>query len=327
MAMTKNRCAKSHFDVNFQEHSDRRAAARWAWKCLENLAWVFCEYHCKGFSCSEFRGRVELSLFQLRTASKRKREKRWNDVQRDIHEALAHLHELNTLIGACPACAIVEAFSSFPLIAEYSPALPATTVVRHVIPYPGGKDLDGDQIMSVPCVIIRPDSTVFGEETEARLRELALLTLDVSDLPAIPLNEYDEIKKKLIPGQEVVKRLDELRRKRNTGLVKAEATGNRATRKAAKKKPKKRATRTATIDGLKQALREHLRAARDHAYKSRDRGISPLLLLRPTQKQLAAQLNVSISSISRAINDPLDREIGILWETANDLQQVMRFKG
>jgi len=94
-----------------------------------------------------------------------------------------------------------------------------------------------------------------------------------------------------------------------------------------KKKPKKRASRTATIDSIKQVLREHLRAARDHAYDSLERGSGADLLPRPSQQQLAAQLNTHVSSISRAINDPSDKEIAILWEAANDLKQVMKFKG
>ncbi|GEM_PF-3031315 len=327
MIKTNDGLTITHFESGVRECSDHRAAAKWAWKRLKDLAAVFCEYHCIGFSCSEFRDCVKLSLFQQRTASKRKREKRWNDVQRDLHEALAHLPELNTLIGACPACAIVEALSSYPRVAEYSPVLPATIVERHVISYPNRKDIDSDQVLSVPCVIIRPDITLFGDETEERLRESALLTLDVSDLPAIPPNEYDEIRKKLIPGQKVVKRLDELRKRHKTALGKAEAHGDRPTCKPARRKRMKRAPRTAIIDAIKKALREHLRAARDYAYSSRDHGTGPALLPRPTQKQLAAQLGVSVSSISRAINDPSDTEIRILWEAANDLEQVMSFKG
>lgn len=92
------------------------------------------------------------------------------------------------------------------------------------------------------------------------------------------------------------------------------------------KKAKKRGQRTAVIDSIKQALREHLRAARDHAYFSRDYDDGPKLLPRPSQQQLADQLKVHVSSVSRAINDPSDKEISILWEIANDLDQVMKFK-
>jgi len=95
----------------------------------------------------------------------------------------------------------------------------------------------------------------------------------------------------------------------------------------AKKKPQKRTSRAATIDAIKQALREHLRAARDHAFNARDRGCSPALLPRPSQNQLAAQLGIHESSVSRAINDPSDKEIAILWKAADDLEQVMKFNG
>lgn len=92
------------------------------------------------------------------------------------------------------------------------------------------------------------------------------------------------------------------------------------------KKAKKRGQRTAAIDAIKQALREHLRAARDHAYSSRDHDEGPNLLPRPSQQQLADQLKVHVSSVSRAINDPSDKEIAILWEAANDIEKVMKFK-
>jgi predicted RNA-binding Zn-ribbon protein involved in translation (DUF1610 family) len=95
----------------------------------------------------------------------------------------------------------------------------------------------------------------------------------------------------------------------------------------APKKLKKRATRAAAIDAIKQALREHLRAARDHAYSSRDGKEGATLLPRPTLQQLADQLKVHISSVSRAINDSSDKEIAILWDAANDIEKVKRFKG
>jgi len=98
-------------------------------------------------------------------------------------------------------------------------------------------------------------------------------------------------------------------------------------KKTEKKKPRKRALRAAAIDAIKQVLREHLRAARDHAHNSVRCGSGAALLPRPTQKQLAAQLGISESSVSRAINDPSDKEITILWEGAKDLEQVMNFKG
>jgi hypothetical protein len=99
-----------------------------------------------------------------------------------------------------------------------------------------------------------------------------------------------------------------------------------ATQSIKKAKPKKRASRTVTIDKIKQELRRHLSSARDHAYSSFDRGFGYTLLSRPSQQQLAAQLDVSVSSISRAINDNSDKEIKILWEAANDINQIKKYQ-
>jgi hypothetical protein len=98
-------------------------------------------------------------------------------------------------------------------------------------------------------------------------------------------------------------------------------------RGSARKKQRKRASRAAAIDAVKQALREHLRAARDHAYSLREHGKKAELLPRPTQQLLADQLRLGASAVSRAINDPSDKEIKILWKIANDLEHVLQFKG
>ncbi|NNK00901.1 MAG: hypothetical protein HKP58_10865 [Desulfatitalea sp.] len=100
-----------------------------------------------------------------------------------------------------------------------------------------------------------------------------------------------------------------------------------ATQPVRNKQSKKRAPRATAIDAIKRELKEHLRAARDHAHSTLDNTGEAALLPRPTQKQLANQLDVHVSSISRAINDTSDKEMAILWEIANDLSQVMNFKG
>ncbi len=91
------------------------------------------------------------------------------------------------------------------------------------------------------------------------------------------------------------------------------------------KKPRKRAPRAATIDAIKKLLREHLLVARDHAYTTRDRGGVPKLLPRPSQEHIAERLKVSVSSVSRAINDGADKEIKILWGAAVNIDQIMSF--
>jgi len=93
------------------------------------------------------------------------------------------------------------------------------------------------------------------------------------------------------------------------------------------KTAKKRATRTAAIDSIKRALRVHLRAARDHAFDTENRRDKAELLPRPTESELAEQLGLGVWSVSRALNDPDDREIRVLWKMANDVHLVMQFKG
>jgi hypothetical protein len=93
-----------------------------------------------------------------------------------------------------------------------------------------------------------------------------------------------------------------------------------------KKPPKKRASRTAAMESLKKAIRDHLIAARDHAYRLIEDDKAPELLPRPTQQLLAKQLKLSKSSISRALADGGDKELTILWEVANDLDQVLKYK-
>ena len=91
--------------------------------------------------------------------------------------------------------------------------------------------------------------------------------------------------------------------------------------------PKKRAVRAALIDAIKKELKEHLRSAHDHAHVTLEKKGEAELLPPPTQKQLAKHLNVHESSISRAIKDKSDREMPILWEIANDVSQILKFKG
>jgi 7-cyano-7-deazaguanine synthase in queuosine biosynthesis len=93
------------------------------------------------------------------------------------------------------------------------------------------------------------------------------------------------------------------------------------------KTARKRAERASTIDAVKELLRKHILAAKDHVKASMDHHQKLTLLPRPTQEQIAAELKTSVSAISRAINDPRDKEIKILWDIADDLEQTMRFKG
>jgi hypothetical protein len=90
---------------------------------------------------------------------------------------------------------------------------------------------------------------------------------------------------------------------------------------------RKRATRTAKIDRLVREVKEHLLAARDHAHSSEAATGTPALLPRPTQKELAKRAGVSPIDVSRCLRDDAANELRVLWTTAQDLEQVRKWRG
>jgi len=90
-----------------------------------------------------------------------------------------------------------------------------------------------------------------------------------------------------------------------------------------KRPTRKRADRAAKIEALENELIAHVRAARDHAYATKDRTGTPELLPRPTQKLLAKLAGVTESDVSRCLKDSAARELRLLWEIALDLDRIM----
>ncbi len=95
----------------------------------------------------------------------------------------------------------------------------------------------------------------------------------------------------------------------------------------ARQRPMKRAGPAAKIERLKQEVIAHLQAARDHAFDARDRTGEPALLPRPTQKALGKRVGLSESDVSRCLKDDSAGELRLYWEMADDLDQIMKFKG
>jgi predicted RNA-binding Zn-ribbon protein involved in translation (DUF1610 family) len=88
--------------------------------------------------------------------------------------------------------------------------------------------------------------------------------------------------------------------------------------------PPKRQERAGKIERLTRELKEHLRSARNHAFSTRDRTGTPQLLPRPSQKELAERTGISASAVSRCLKDKEARELRLCWNTAIDLEQIMR---
>ncbi len=88
----------------------------------------------------------------------------------------------------------------------------------------------------------------------------------------------------------------------------------------------KRATRLGKVERLTRELKQHLRAAIDHAAVTSETAAGTQLLPRPTQKLLAAQTGLNVSDVSRCLNDDAATELRVLWQTADDLDAVMRLR-
>jgi hypothetical protein len=97
----------------------------------------------------------------------------------------------------------------------------------------------------------------------------------------------------------------------------------------AAKRPQKRADRVANIEKLTDALISHLRAAQDHARHAEDTTGEPALLPRPTQKELANQVDLTETQVSRCFGDSSQaaKVLNLYWEIALDLDQIIRWQG
>jgi DNA-directed RNA polymerase subunit RPC12/RpoP len=94
----------------------------------------------------------------------------------------------------------------------------------------------------------------------------------------------------------------------------------------ARRPTRRRADRAAKIEALVAALVDHLRAARDHAFVTRDQTGSPELLPRPSQQDLARLAAMSKSDVSRCLADESARELRLYWDIALDLNQIMDWR-
>jgi len=89
----------------------------------------------------------------------------------------------------------------------------------------------------------------------------------------------------------------------------------------------KRSKRAAAIDALTNEMCAFLAGARDHAFSLKQRKRVPELLPRPTQKELAERVGVSPSTVGRCLQDPHAKQLRLLWDAADSLDQVMAFRG
>lgn len=92
------------------------------------------------------------------------------------------------------------------------------------------------------------------------------------------------------------------------------------------KTSRKRSHRAAHIELLEKELIEHIKAARDYAWSAIDAGKAPQLLPRPSKNELAKRANMKKWTACRCFNNPKAHQLRLLWETADGLEQILRFK-
>ena len=112
---------------------------------------------------------------------------------------------------------------------------------------------------------------------------------------------------------------------RASATVESRSAGRVLKPRLQERRSRKRAERAANIELLRKELIEHIRAARDHAQAAIDFGREPELLPRPSRRDLAERAGINEAAVSRCFNDPAATELNVLWNTAEELEAVMKF--
>jgi hypothetical protein len=110
----------------------------------------------------------------------------------------------------------------------------------------------------------------------------------------------------------------------NPDIIEA-VIADRASVKPVIKAMPKRGSRLRGIEALTRLLKEHLRAARDHAFTTCEQSGEAELLPRPTQKLLAGQAGLTETAVSNCLRDDKATELRLLWELAGNLDRIMQY--
>lgn len=90
---------------------------------------------------------------------------------------------------------------------------------------------------------------------------------------------------------------------------------------------KKRGMRTSKIERLRDELKRHLASAADHAIATAESDGGIDLLPRPTKTELAKLAGMTKYDVTRCFTDPAATELRLLWDTAGNLEAVLRLRG
>ena len=206
----------NHVDITPRPSQDQAAAARWASKCLQELAAHFCSKMCSGCRPNDRIFREDLlteeqsatlapGVISELTAARTE----WRQHQLRLHEAFSYVKPLHNYQAGCPACLVTDGLRQFPRLASHSPSPPVATVTMYY-----GTDMldDWDPTApehsvpeSFPCCDF--ENCVEGEVVHrwSRRREDALADIDLSQLPPMPPPIVEEIRSALSKAQDVIR--------------------------------------------------------------------------------------------------------------------------
>jgi len=108
----------------------------------------------------------------------------------------------------------------------------------------------------------------------------------------------------------------------DVGAIESQLTGT--TEEPTRKQAKRQSQRDATVGALKRELHERILSLKSALRHAGDTG-KPFNLPRLTQKDLAAAIKAGESSVSRAIRESGDRELGILLQTVKDIDLIRKY--
>lgn len=86
-----------------------------------------------------------------------------------------------------------------------------------------------------------------------------------------------------------------------------------------------RAVRAAKIERITDYMNDHLRAANELAWRTKELTGAPEFLPRPTQTKLADALGLTETDVSRCLDDKRAKELKVCWAIAENLDQIMRW--
>jgi len=88
---------------------------------------------------------------------------------------------------------------------------------------------------------------------------------------------------------------------------------------------RKRAPRAANIEMMRRELVKHIKDAYDHARTAISLNREPALLPRPSKTELGRRVGLKLHAVTRCFQDSAAHELRLLWETADDLDAVLKY--